>query len=192
MEAATPPDVKRLLRAVAHPLRRRMLQRLAADESSASRLARDLGLSASLANYHVGVLRDLGCVTCVRTARRRGVLEHYYRATASPLLDDPTWNRLPVAARRALTAGVLHDIAGDISGAVSRGAFDPPGAHAVQIALSLDRQGWRELAHLVDRFIVDVSRVQRDSSERAAAGGEEDRSSLLTLLHFLRAPVSGP
>jgi DNA-binding transcriptional ArsR family regulator len=188
-------DDVRLVRALMHPLRVRILVRLAERDSSPSRLARELGASVGVTSYHVRVLRDLGCVELVGTTPRRGAVEHRYRAVTAPIVDDAMWDRLPVGVRRRLTGSVLHWIARDISGAVARGAFDPPGAHAVRIALSLDEQGWDDLAQLVDRFIQDALRLGAESAARledAPPGSVRREHSLLALLHMLRPPASGP
>jgi DNA-binding transcriptional ArsR family regulator len=188
-------DDVRLVRALMHPLRVRILVRLAERGSSPSRLARELGASVGVTSYHVRVLRDLGCVELVRVTTRRGAVEHHYRATTAPILDDAVWDRLPVGVRRRLTGSLLHWIARDISGAVPRGAFDPPGTHAVRIALSLDAHGWDDLAQLVERFIRDVRQLEDESAarvERAPVGFASPQPSLLAVLHMLRPPVSGP
>ena len=75
---------ERLAKALSHPLRQRILQRLnEGGIRSPNELSRELGDPLGNVSYHVRILRELDCVELVRTEQRRGALEHYYRATAS-------------------------------------------------------------------------------------------------------------
>ena len=47
------------------------------------------------------MLRDYDCVELVRTEPRRGALQHFYRATARPNLDEDQWRTLPSGPRRS-------------------------------------------------------------------------------------------
>jgi DNA-binding transcriptional ArsR family regulator len=67
-------------RLLAHPLRDRLLFEYQGDPTSPSKVARRLGESVSLVSYHTDVLARNGCLELVRTERRRGAIEHFYRA----------------------------------------------------------------------------------------------------------------
>jgi DNA-binding transcriptional ArsR family regulator len=75
------PDETDLLRALRHPLRRRILRHMSDGETTSP-----LGLSASLrqplsnVSYHVRVLADCGAVNLVRTRPSRGSVQHFYRS----------------------------------------------------------------------------------------------------------------
>src|SRR5215212_4743681 len=67
-------------RAMAHPLRGRILAALAAGaELSPVELARQLDASLGVVSYHVRVLSDAGVVELARTTARRGAIQHHYR-----------------------------------------------------------------------------------------------------------------
>src|SRR4051795_6611995 len=85
----------RIAKALAHPLRARILQRLGERIASPGELAVELGAGLGVVSYHAGMLRDYGCVELVRTEPRRGALEHFYRAIARPTLDADQWRALP-------------------------------------------------------------------------------------------------
>ena len=77
---------ERLAKALSHPLRPRILQRLADGAvASPNQLAEALGERLGNVSYHVRILRELGLVELVRTEPRRGALEHFYRATSEPM-----------------------------------------------------------------------------------------------------------
>jgi len=79
------PDL-RLIRALAHPLRWRILQTLNLRTASPSELAGELGAPLPNIAYHVKVLARNDAIELVKTEQVRGALEHFYRATMRPWL----------------------------------------------------------------------------------------------------------
>jgi DNA-binding transcriptional ArsR family regulator len=74
------PPTSDAAKALAHPLRARILEALAGEPRSPNELAVEFGEPLGNVSYHVLVLRDLGMVELVDTAPRRGAVEHFYRA----------------------------------------------------------------------------------------------------------------
>jgi len=70
----------RVAKALAHPLRVQALAVLERAESSPSQIASELGAPLGNVSYHVRELFRLGLIELVRTAPRRGAVEHFYRA----------------------------------------------------------------------------------------------------------------
>jgi DNA-binding transcriptional ArsR family regulator len=73
-------------RALAHPIRRRMLERLAADGSRVTRLAAGFGISLAAASKHIRVLEAAGLIH--RTVIGR---EHHLSLRAEPLTEAAAW-----------------------------------------------------------------------------------------------------
>lgn len=72
-------DDNNLLAALRHPLRRRILRRMASEEAISPReLAAELEQSLSNISYHMRVLADCAAVTLVRTKPVRGSMQHFY------------------------------------------------------------------------------------------------------------------
>jgi DNA-binding transcriptional ArsR family regulator len=67
------------LRAVAHPLRLRMLSLLSGEQLSASDIARRLGESAANVSFHLRKLHEVGLVDLVGEQRVRGGVAKLYR-----------------------------------------------------------------------------------------------------------------
>src|SRR3954447_12874693 len=97
----------RIAKALAHPLRGRILQRLGERVASPADLAAELGAPLGVVSYHVRMLCDYDCVELVRTEPRRGALQHFYRATARPRLDAEQWRTLPAGLRRELAGETI-------------------------------------------------------------------------------------
>ena len=68
-------------KAVAHPLRAAILERLCDHEASPVELAREMKESLPSVSYHVRALHKLGALALVRQRQVRGAVEHTYTAT---------------------------------------------------------------------------------------------------------------
>jgi DNA-binding transcriptional ArsR family regulator len=79
----------KLVRALSHPLRIRLLQLLEEVPASSVLLRERIGAEVSLSclSYHVGVLYDSGCLDLVRTVPRHGSDERFYRAKPDVFLE---------------------------------------------------------------------------------------------------------
>ena len=86
---------QRLVRAIGHPLRLRLLTIFNERVASPSDLAAELGEPIGNVSYHTRILARLGCVELVRTKQVRGAVEHYYRAVVRPVFSDDDWAELP-------------------------------------------------------------------------------------------------
>jgi DNA-binding transcriptional ArsR family regulator len=180
-----------LAKALSHPLRQRILERLnAGGEASPNELARLLGAPLGNVAYHVRMLLELGCVELTRTRPRRGALEHYYRAIAHPWLDAEQWANLPASFRRQALAGTLRDVVFDASEAGVAGGFDDSDARIKRVSVELDQQGWRDAAELLEQTLMSLQRIHAKSVSRAS-DGDVDQSTVDTevaVLLFRRAP----
>jgi DNA-binding transcriptional ArsR family regulator len=179
-----------LAKALSHPLRQRILERLSADgEASPTELARRLDERLPNVAYHVRILAELDCLELVRTRQVRGALEHYYRATAHPWLDADQWAQLPASFRRQKHARALRGIVADASAAGLAGGFDPPNAQVKGVNVVLDEQGWQDVAVLLEHMLASVQRIQADSATRAAKNETVQPSieTEIALLLFRRA-----
>src|ERR1700754_856663 len=116
----------RIAKALAHPLRARILQRLGERVASPGDLAVELGAPLGVVSYHVRMLRDYDCVELVRTEPRRGALQHFYKATARPNLDAAQWRTLPSQLRRGLPGETIQEPVADLATAADAGSLDDP------------------------------------------------------------------
>jgi DNA-binding transcriptional ArsR family regulator len=185
---------ERLAKALSHPLRQRILQRLSEHGvRSPNELSRELGDPLGNVSYHVRILRELDCVELVRTEQRRGALEHYYRATAEPWLDNEQWARLPAAFRRKTLGRTLSDILEGASAASRETGFDHPEVMVDRVELQLDDEAWSDVVKLLNETHDAALQIQKESrrrqGERGANGTETIRTEL-GLLHFRRGDAA--
>ena len=127
-------------------------------------------------SYHVRALLDLGCIELVRTAQRRGAIEHYYRAIVRPFFSDRDWKRLPRSGRQAISDVALQIIWEDVSSAIKAGTFEARAdRHLSHNALALDEQGWKDMTKLLAGMLAEVEKIgrgQRGSVEGVGRGGD--------------------
>lgn len=163
------PFDPQLAKALSHPLRQRILERLGVTgEASPTQLARAFDEPLGNVAYHMRILHRLGFVELVGTRQRRGAIEHHYRALADPWLDAEQWARLPSAFRRLALARTLRDIVSDASAAGVGGGFDQPDAQIRRASLKLDQKGWSDVVGLLDQTFTALQQIHTDSTVRAS------------------------
>jgi DNA-binding transcriptional ArsR family regulator len=180
----------RIVRALSHPIRHRVLVALNERVASPKELAAELGEPLGNVSYHTRVLAQLGCIELVSTTQRRGALEHYYRAIMRPYFDDAAWARIPLSTRRALFDQDLEHLWGDVVDAARDGGFDHPRAHVSWTALDLDEQGLNDLADVLGSALERALEIQAESVGRRIELGDDAGTALRTelgILHFERA-----
>ncbi len=136
-------------------------------------------------SYHVRALLDLGCIELVRTAQRRGAIEHYYRAIVRPFFSDRDWKRLPRSGRQAISDVALQIIWEDVSGAIKAGTFEARAdRHLSHNALELDERGWKDMTKLLAGVLAEVEKIGADSASRLKESGEEGIPTRTVLMSF--------
>jgi DNA-binding transcriptional ArsR family regulator len=191
MPAQQPAIDQRIMKALSHPLRVRMLTVLNQKVSSPSELAEELDEPLGNVSYHMRFLADLNMVKLVRTEPRRGAVEHYYEALEPPLISDDDWAQLPAALRRSLSDSTLSQIARDLKGAAKAGGFDRKNIHVSRLALTLDEQGWDELSEMLSDVLDRARRLQEQSNKRVKRSDGTTIPTALVLMQFEGGGASG-
>jgi DNA-binding transcriptional ArsR family regulator len=180
-----------VFKALAHPLRMKLLVAMSEREASPSELATELGEPLGNVAYHVRMLERLDCIELVRTTPRRGALEHHYRAIASPELELADWKQVPKSARRSISWERISEIWQDLAAALGSGRFDDrPDRHLGLTDLTLDETGWAELGEELRALQERAQAIQQRSEQRIGADGAEAVPSRLVLMHY-EAPPAG-
>jgi DNA-binding transcriptional ArsR family regulator len=176
----------RIAKALAHPLRARILQRLGERVASPGDLAAELDAPLGVVSYHVRMLRDYDCVELVRTEPRRGALQHFYRATARPTLEEEQWRNLPAGLRRELAGETIQELISDLAAAADAGTLDDPELVLNRTQLELDERGWKKLNRLLARTHEQILSIAAESAARGAEGADVFQTEV-GILHFKRA-----
>src|SRR3954452_20906755 len=139
----------RIAKALAHPLRARILQRLGERVASPGDLAGGLDAPLGVVSYHVRMVRDYDCVELVRPEPRRGALQHFYKATARPNLDDAQWRTLPSQLRRELAGETVQEVVSDLASAADAGTLEDADIVLTRTPLELDEKAFKKLNKLL-------------------------------------------
>jgi DNA-binding transcriptional ArsR family regulator len=174
----------RIAKALAHPLRAQILQRLGERVSSPGDLAEELGAPLGVVSYHVRMLRDYNCVELVRTEPVRGALQHFYKATARPNLDESTWRTLPAQLRGELSDSTLTALVDDLAAAADADKLTDPEVVLQRVPLELDERAWKKLNKLLAKTHEQALAIAAESAGRGTDGAFQTE---LALLHFKRA-----
>lgn len=187
----------RLAKALEHVLRQHILMHAVRREISPKEISDLLGEELSNVSYHIRVLRDkCGLIEETRQERRRGSIEHYYRATVKTLLPAKALRGLKGGLRTAVAACIADDLLDDLAGAVEAGKLNGKHDHVARIPLALDEEGRRNVLAISQRARRDAEREQQKAADRMAARDSGDGTDYVFAVFAFEvswdAPDTGP
>jgi DNA-binding transcriptional ArsR family regulator len=173
---------------IQHPIRVDALAILNEREASATEIARQIGEDLKKVGNHVKALANHGCIELVRTEKKRGASEHFYKASLRPHIGDAEWRQLSPQARQEISALVFQSIVAEALASFRAGKFDSRlDRHLSWRAMKLDEQGWRELTEELDRSLERIADIAANADERLCERGEEGFPAIAAALGFERA-----
>lgn len=191
-QTRTSPEgiTQQLAKALAHPLRVRILTSLHKGISSPNQLSQELGEPLGNVSYHVKTLLEYDCVELVKTEPRRGAVEHFYRATERGFFSDADWAKIPASARKGISGVILESIGQDVTAAMGAGTVDArTDSHVSRTPLLLDEQGWTELNGVLEDAFNRAIEIQEAAASRLAEEKADPVATTLAILHFESAPA---
>lgn len=186
-QSRTSPEgiTQQLAKALAHPLRVRILSSLHRGISSPNQLAQELGEPLGNVSYHVKTLLEYDCVELVKTEPRRGAVEHFYRATDRAFLSDSDWAKIPASARKGISGSILESIGQSATEAMAEGTLDARSdSHLSDTPLQLDKQGWKELNKALKETVDRATAIQKEAAKRIGKDKEKAIRTKLAIMHF--------
>lgn len=182
----TPEGItQQLAKALAHPLRVRILTSLNRGISSPNQLAQELDEPLGNVSYHVKTLLEYDCVELVKTEPRRGAVEHFYRATERAFFSDADWAKIPASARKGIDGVILEAIGQDAAAALTQGTIDSrTDTHISRTPLVLDDEGWGALTKLLSETLDGAMKIGEEAANRLAGEKADGFPTSLSLLHF--------
>jgi DNA-binding transcriptional ArsR family regulator len=183
----------RLVRALSHPLRLKILQILNVRDASPNEL-KDL-LDHPLGNvaYHARVLEKCGCIKQVRTKRRRGAVEHFFRALPRSYIGDQEWRKVPPSVRATFSEATVKSFVNRIAAALEAGTIDGRAETTLTwVTVAVDQLGWIEVAEILEDTLARVQAVHSRSEARMQMSGEEAIAVVIGLAAFEAAGPDQP
>lgn len=191
-QTRTSPEgiTQQLAKALAHPLRVRILSSLSKGISSPNQLAQELDEPLGNVSYHVKTLLEYNCVELVKTEPRRGAVEHFYRATERAFFSAKDWEKIPASARKGINGVILEAIGKDAADAMVNNTIEARAdSHISRTPMVVDETGWNELTALLLETLNRAIEIQEESAGRLAEEKTEPISSTLAILNFETAPA---
>ncbi len=180
-----------LAKALAHPLRIRILAALEDRTASPSELAAELDAPLGVTSYHVRRLESLGLVKLVKRTPRRGAVEHYYQATARPRITNEAWGATPAVVKQATIAAAVEQVGHYVAQAVAAGGFDQPAARLARSPVTIDAQGWHDLATELAELHERLRTIESDSRARLTRDQHETEQLATVVLMLFHSPTPG-
>jgi len=176
-----------IVKALAHPMRMRVLSRLNEIVASPKELADEFDVSLPMLSYHFRVLADIGAIELVSETQVRGAIEHHYRATTRAFFSDDDWKRLPVTSRQGISKTVIDQALADMTRAFAAGTFDSRSDRHLSFSpLVVDEAGWNELRDLFADALERAMQIQSESVgslQDGESGGAEVLARLTVMLY---------
>ena len=182
------------LKAIADPLRIRILEAFFKAPRTVKQAAADLKLPATKLYYHVNVLEEHGLLRVVGTRIVSGIIEKTYRTAAKRLHSDSRLFTLEAEERQhvpdALLGAVLDTTRADLKREIEAGRLDPtPDAPITRSAFIA--RGLRPLPPDQARALaLRLSQLLDEFSASEAEEGGENQVYSLTLVLFPMAHSS--
>jgi DNA-binding transcriptional ArsR family regulator len=179
-----------LAKALAHPIRTRILSTLENRTASPSEIAHELDAPLGVVSYHVRRLHALHFLKLVKRVARRGAVEHYYTTVAGPKITDAAWASTPAVVKQAMIGATLGEIGASVGAAAKSGGFDRPEIHVSRTPVTVDPQGWKAIAGELGALLRRIDKIQADSHKRllkAEHPGEQQATVVMMLFDTAEA-----
>jgi DNA-binding transcriptional ArsR family regulator len=183
------PRHHHLLKAMAHPVRMRLLGILSFRHVSPAEFAREQGEPVSKVAHHFRCLEKLGCIEVVHTRPVRGSTEHFYRRSETILVRDEDLLEMPEEVSRLLVSTIVRGFLGRVTRALRSGTFTArTDAHVTWKDVKLDEQGWKEVTEILGSAYEAVDETEARALERMRESGEEGLVATVGLAGFESPP----
>lgn len=183
---------QRLVKALAHPLRVRILEVLSDRVSSPNRLSETLETGLTDVAYHTRALDKCGCLQLVDTAQRRGATEHFYKATPDSFLGNPAWRGVPRAILPGISGATLQTFIDKAAAAIEAGTLDGREDTVFRwLPLLLDELGWKEVVAIMEETTERVLAAHLRSQDRLASSGNCTDDSISAVIGLASFETSG-
>lgn len=179
-KARTPlavPYTTRLAKLMADELRMKIVMELNLREMSPKSFFEEFG-GGSIARVSraFDLLAEYGWIYETRTetgGRRRGAVEHFYRATGPAVFYDDSWAPLPRSMKEMISGGIFEELVAQVRAAMEAGTIDArDDRHFSWMLRRLDQKGWENVIGWIDDLFRRVLKEQEEANLRMAESGE--------------------
>lgn len=183
------PLTLRLSKVFADPLRMKILAECNMREMSPKLFYEEFGGgSLSRVSRAFDVLVEYDWLFQTRTetgGKRRGAVEHFYRATEPAVFDGDTWPDIPDSMKALVSWRIFETLMREVKGAMEAGTLDArEDRHLSWTPLRLDQEGWERVIARVNALFYFIFEEQEEAKVRVAESGEEPIPMIVSLAAF--------
>jgi DNA-binding transcriptional ArsR family regulator len=183
------PYTLRVAKLLADPLRIKIVMELNMREMSPKQFHDEFGGgSLSRVSRHFDLLTEYAWLYQTRTetgGKRRGAVEHFYRATRPAVFDNEIWSPLPNTMKEMVSGGIFEELGERVKDAIATGTFDArDDRHFTWTPLRVDQLGWENAIARVDALFHFLFEEQERADARMVESGEEPISMTVALAAF--------
>ncbi len=183
------PFILRMAKLFADPLRIRILSELTMRPMSPKQFFEEFGGgSLSRVARHFKALFDYEWIELVEEksgGRRRGAVEHFYRATEPAIFEEDNWADLPETLKEMITWQVFATYTEQFKEAMKAETVDArPERHLTWSPALYDQVGWERILAKTMALYEFIAEEQVDANARMEKSGEEPIPLIVALSVF--------
>jgi DNA-binding transcriptional ArsR family regulator len=157
----------RLAKAMAHPVRVKILEMMNERPVAPVEVSEAIGTALSNVSYHFRTLLELECIEAVEKEQVRGSIKTTYRSRTSLMFDDLCFATLPSSSKTSLSVAILKALYRRASDAIEVDTFDSrPDSHLSVTTLRLRWEAWEEVAELLEGALGRVLEIKDEEEAR--------------------------
>lgn len=165
------------LRALAHPLRLRMLELFAEGPRTTKQVAQELGEPPTKLYHHANALERVGLLRLAKTQQNRGAIEKWYEAASDTISGrQPSRSRPMQQAISGLATVALEQARREVELALPRSCGGRP---LVMRITTLGNE--RRIAHIRKRLLQVLKELRDQKSEEKRLGEGDTKRWTLTI-----------
>jgi DNA-binding transcriptional ArsR family regulator len=175
----------RFTKAIAHPLRVRIMVELDRGPMSPAEYAANFGGTLENVAYHFRILMECDCIRIVAELPRRGATEHFYELIQRALFSEEEFSRLPTALKGSFSASILSTFMDQAAEALLTNKLDSHHSrHLTWQRLQLDEEGFAEVMGRYNEFFEWLPVANMAAEERMKISGETPMITTAALFGF--------
>jgi DNA-binding transcriptional ArsR family regulator len=173
-----------MARAIAHPVRVKILSLLEQGDATPKYMAQQLELRLENLSYHVRALAKAGFIELTGTRQVRGAVEHRYRLKLRPRISKDAWANMPEIVKSAMTGAALTQVFEIAASAAEQDKFTRPESHVSRRPAMLDEAGFREASRVLSEALDRISEIEDEARARIEQDGSSPVPAVAVALLF--------
>jgi hypothetical protein len=135
--------------------------------------------------YHARVLEKCGVIEEIRTAQRRGAVEHYFRAMPRSYIGHQDWRKVPRSVRSEITGASLESFVNRVVEAMQAGTIDDREDTTLNwMTMAVDEVGWVQATEVLDEALTRLQSVHEQSRQRLEMTDGQGTAMIVGLAAF--------